>query len=234
MQTARKFTNEYVAISQEAKRNAVRRKSKNGKVIYISDRMAKYNNNTNAYSYYKEVNGYGEIAVPMPHSPSKQRKEKRKEFVSPKIDTSVKTHKHTSAKAHPQTAAAPKAAAGVFSTIMIIAVVFALLCVVLTGNAKISEVTLANSQIASEIESIQDNIDKTKLDIALNQDLGEIQTRASALGMKAPAANQIVYVAAEPEAADTAQVLISSENTANEENQISFDSVIKYIKNLLE
>jgi len=85
-------------------------------------------------------------------------------------------------------------AKGVFSVIMVIALVFLMLTVVLAGNTQISNNAIGNAAISKEIEVLNQEIDDLKLDITLGQDLGYIQERAAQMGMHTPSADQIVYL----------------------------------------
>ncbi len=113
--------------------------------------------------------------------------------------------------------AAPKRR-GVFSTILTIALVFAMLSAVLNMYAKQSEVIYQNEQTKKTITSLQKEIEKYEMEIASREDLTSIQLRAQELGMGHPKDNQIVYLPADGSAV-TADV-----NTAAEASVISDDA----------
>ena len=89
---------------------------------------------------------------------------------------------------------------GVVSTILSIVLVFAMLTGVLVKYAELSGVTHQNAQLEKSIASLEEDLGKVKMDIALNEDLGNIQQRAQALGMSHPTEDQIQYVTFEEEA----------------------------------
>lgn len=88
--------------------------------------------------------------------------------------------------------AAPKK--GVASTIVLIIAVFVILAFVLMMHAKVSEATHVNARLDSNITELNRQLDKVKMDIALEQDLSNIQERAEALGMSHPKDEQIEFV----------------------------------------
>ena len=81
-----------------------------------------------------------------------------------------------------------------FSTILVIMVVFVMLAIVLAGNVKISRMNIENSNISSEIKELENEIKDIKLDITLATDLENIQTRAAELGMSCPDSSRVVYL----------------------------------------
>lgn len=104
---------------------------------------------------------------------------------------------------------------GVVSTILTIALVFAMLSSVLNMYAKQSEVIYQNEQTKKTITTLQKEIEKYEMEIASKEDLTSIQLRAQELGMGHPKDNQIVYLPADGSAV-TADV-----NTAAEASVIS-------------
>ncbi len=125
----------------------------------------------------------------------------------------VETYERSAEAAH----AVPKRR-GVFSTILTIALVFAMLSGVLNMYAKQSEVIYQNEQTKKAITSLQKEIEKYEMEIASKDDLTSIQLRAQELGMGHPNDNQIVYLPADGSAV-TADV-----NTAAEASVISDDA----------
>ncbi|MEA5004640.1 MAG: hypothetical protein VB081_14225 [Christensenella sp.] len=88
---------------------------------------------------------------------------------------------------------------GVVSTIILIAVVFAVLAGILIRYSQISNLNYQNAQIESRIGSLSQDLDKAKMEVSLREDLSSIRQQAAAMGMSEPKDSQIVFV--EPEAA---------------------------------
>ncbi|MGI6152886.1 MAG: hypothetical protein ACOYJB_03490 [Christensenellaceae bacterium] len=108
---------------------------------------------------------------------------------------------------------------GVFSTILLIVAVFLILTAVLMMQAKISDATYQNTKLDSSIAELNQQLDKVKMDIALEQDLSNVQERAEALGMSHPKDNQIVYVNLdETVTADAAGLQESAQNEGAVDN----------------
>ena len=98
---------------------------------------------------------------------------------------------------------------GIISTILLIAVVFAVLTGIVIRYASISDLSNKNVQIQTQNEALKDELDKVKMENALSQDLNSIQQKASTeLGMYYPTDDQIVYL--EPEADDAAAAPVES------------------------
>ena len=83
---------------------------------------------------------------------------------------------------------------GVISTILLVAFVLAMLVLVLAGNSMVSSVNFQNAKISSDIAAIKEEIRDVQLDISFAENLENIQTRATVLGLGTPRANQIVYL----------------------------------------
>lgn len=131
---------------------------------------------------------------------------------------------------------------GVVSTILLIAVVFAILSGLVIRYATISNLSYTNAQIQSQNAALQDELDKVKMENALKEDLNGIQERATQLGMYYPKDEQIEYM--EPDMADTADVSSAStaqqpiaqdnaQQTATQENGI-FDGIKTFFADLME
>ncbi|MEF9863531.1 MAG: hypothetical protein RR777_01165 [Christensenellaceae bacterium] len=94
---------------------------------------------------------------------------------------------------------------GVVSTIILIALVFAILSGVLIRFAQISDISYQNAQIQTRISALEQDLEKVQMDIALKEDLNSIKEKArTALGMTYPKDNQIFYLPAEEPITDTA------------------------------
>ncbi|MEA4852820.1 MAG: hypothetical protein VB082_00940 [Christensenella sp.] len=87
---------------------------------------------------------------------------------------------------------------GIVSTIILIALIFAVLAGIVIRYAQISDINLKNAQAEARIESLSQDLDKVKVEVALQEDLGTIRQRAvSELNMSEPQDSQIVYLPAE-------------------------------------
>lgn len=97
---------------------------------------------------------------------------------------------------------------GVVSTILLIAVVFAILSGLVIRYATISNVNYQNAQIQSQNSGLADQLEKVKMDNALKEDLSSVQQKAStALGMYYPTDDQIEYL--EPDTVETSNAVNS-------------------------
>ena len=90
---------------------------------------------------------------------------------------------------------------GVVSTIILIAVVFAVLAGILIRYSQISNLNYQNAQIESRIQSLTQDLDKAKMEVSLKEDLSSIRQQAAAMGMSEPKDDQIVFV--EPDVQDS-------------------------------
>ncbi len=107
---------------------------------------------------------------------------------------------------------------GIISTILLIAVVFAVLTGIVIRYASISDLSNKNVQIQTQNEALKDELDKVKMENALSQDLNSIQQKASTeLGMYYPTDDQIVYL--EPEADDAAAAPVESVQPETQEQE---------------
>ncbi|MBD5560906.1 MAG: hypothetical protein HDQ87_11280 [Clostridia bacterium] len=88
----------------------------------------------------------------------------------------------------------PLKASSVITTILTIAICFVLLTGVLAGRARLSNYSQQNAGLENSIAEMEERISKLKMQIALEEDLGNIQERASALGLSNPDDAQIEYV----------------------------------------
>lgn len=83
---------------------------------------------------------------------------------------------------------------GVISAALTIAIVFVLLTAVLAGQERLSDYSHQNAALEKSIRTLEESISKLKMQVALEEDLGNIQERAQALGMTHPANEQVQYV----------------------------------------
>lgn len=104
---------------------------------------------------------------------------------------------------------------GVVSTIILIAVVFAVLAGILIRYSQISNLNYQNAQLESRIESLSQDLDKAKMEVSLKEDLSSIRQQAAAMGMSEPKDNQIVFV--EPEAQAAAADTADTQDTVTAE-----------------
>ncbi len=88
---------------------------------------------------------------------------------------------------------------GVVSTLILIAVVFAVLAGILIRYSQISNLNYQNAQIESRISSLSQDLDKAKMEVSLREDLSSIRQQAAAMGMSEPKDSQIVFVQPEAE-----------------------------------
>lgn len=122
------------------------------------------------------------------------------------------------------------------STIVTIALVFILLCIPLALQAQVSNYTQQNTGIEDEIETLEEEISKLKMEIALQEDLGNIQQRAAALGMSHPKDNQVEYV----DLSSTDQVVTSTRTQHDEISDVSeeapdfFETIGSWISSLFQ
>lgn len=83
---------------------------------------------------------------------------------------------------------------GAISAALTIAIVFVLLTAVLAGQERLSDFSHHNAALEKSITALEEQISKLKMQVALQEDLGNIQERAAALGMTHAAGEQIQYV----------------------------------------
>ena len=142
----------------------------------------------------------------------------------------------TGIRKQPQQEAVPAvkpASTGVVSTILLIAVVFAILSFLLVRNATITNISLENADIQQRITSLSEEIDQLKVDITLKEDLNAIQARAEELNMASPAGGQVTYLPEEGAAA-VAAAEQDTQDTALEEQSFSFNNLFKTIKSWID
>lgn len=154
------------------------------------------NSRRNEYSRPRQAASYGGYAAPAPASKRYVRGYER----APQIENTA----YNGVKPIAVEYESPKKK-GIVSTIILIAFVFAVLTGIVIRYASISDLSYKNAQIQTQNETLQDELDKIKMENALSQDLNSIQEKASTeLNMYYPTDDQIVYL--EPEAEETASV----------------------------
>lgn len=119
-------------------------------------------------------------------------------------------------------------------TIGVILAVFAILAGVLLMYANLSGISYKNAKIENEIAELNQKVDKAKMEIDLNEDLGSIRQRAATeLGMAPPTDEQIVFVQLEEDLPAQAQdsVTVPEETTAKEDGGI-FDGIANWFADL--
>ncbi len=131
---------------------------------------------------------------------------------------------------------------GVVSTILLIAVVFAILSGLVIRYATISNLSYTNAQIQSQNAALQDELDKIKMENALKEDLNGIQERATQLGMYYPKDQQIEYLEqdaadmANPSSVNTLQQTVAQDETQQTSAQQSgaLDGIKTFFADLME
>ena len=99
------------------------------------------------------------------------------------------------------------------TTILCIALIFAMLVFVLLKYAELSNVTHQNSQIENNIVEMEQQLEKLDMDISLKESVSSVQQRAIELGMAYPTADQIVYITADSGDADAVGISESTDGT---------------------
>lgn len=211
MQQRKAPVQQRTAMERQAmpKANAVREPARQPREAYARQK-------TTAQGYKSIMQGghvsmRGEMAIPVPQTGIRIKPEKAK-----------------APKAAVQAAPRPQ---GVVSTILLIVFVFGILSFLLMRNATISSISLENASLQKNITSLSQNLDKTKLDVTLQDDLSSIRDRAEQMNMGIPASGQINYLpeedtaVAETQAASDTQTVDSSKDTS-----FSLNSLFKEIK----
>jgi len=94
----------------------------------------------------------------------------------------------------PEVKPQPRQKTGLFSTLFVIFSIFAVLSYVIARYAVICSTSNEINDIKTQMQTVQQNSDELKADIAVNLDLGRIQDRAKELKMGFPTENQIIYL----------------------------------------
>lgn len=101
----------------------------------------------------------------------------------------------------------------VLSAIVTITIVFIMLSTVLIRYAEISNQTYLNTKTEKEIQELEIELSKLDMDRALKEDLNSVQYAAASKGMTRPSADQVIFMAVNPELPDK----YSEDNSAKDE-----------------
>lgn len=96
---------------------------------------------------------------------------------------------------------------GAIALVVTVLIVFVMLAGVLIRSSQISNMTQQNAAIERSNAELQSQISEVQMQIALREDLNNVQDRAAAIGMEQPSDAQIVYVDLSDENALEAQAV---------------------------